>query len=400
MLILIVLFSSIFLLFTSRILSEVKMATAEQDFNYQATAKAFEKKCGNDDGWRNCYGKEIRTLYKETGSFDIALKTIKTLQDVDYKARDCHILAHELTREMVESDPVNWDTYLDIIDPSDCNYGYIHGILESRKRFDTSFVLNSQTINDFCQKLVERKGLNGIDQTCSHIMGHLVLVETVHNIEEGKKICWGIREHLQKECFSGLFMENFTRDNLVDHGIAEYVPWDKERIYAQEDLCAGEYGNAGLGCWQELSNMYLQFDPYDHEMVFELCGRAGNDEYRDQCYFDSLPSLMALPKPTRAAYRAMCEYYHDDQHRYDICNSYAVASLLGASDKNIDRVNIYCTSLFTESESRDCYRLTGYIVRGKHGAQRHLAICKKVPEEYQRECNLGHFDFSRPKSAS
>lgn len=394
----ILLFAAIFFFISTLIILTLLIVKAsdiptEQTFDYSRQVKRLVDKCRDRYTWRQCYGEEIRKLLKQT-DLPIALKTIKVLQDEDIKARDCHIIAHELTRGLVEKDPGKWDAYLGLINPSECNYGYIHGILEARKRYDSTFVINDKTITEFCRTLREKKSISGVDQSCSHIMGHLVLVETDNSIPKGVKICKGIPEILQKECFSGLFMENFTRDNLVTHGLSEYVPWDKKVIFAQEELCRSQSGNAALGCWQETSNLYLQFFPFDSESIFLLCGRGEKDEYRDACYFDSLASLLAIKNPTIQEYQTICSYYDTVQRKYTTCLVMGISALLGASDKNIDRVNILCESTPTSSDKKNCYAIAGYIIKGRIGDERQAFICNYVPKAFQKDCIRGNFNFN------
>ena len=99
--------------------------------------------------------------------------------------------------------------------------------------------------------MLQEKGSRGVDQTCVHIIGHVLLVQTKGNVDQAVAICSQIPLNLQKECASGIFMENFTRDNLVDHEIAPTVLWDDRTISQTEQLCRQYVGKIAYGPLQK-----------------------------------------------------------------------------------------------------------------------------------------------------
>ena len=349
--------------------------------------KNFVKNCEKSRDWQKCYGEQFALLVKRT-SLPYSLEVLNTLSDTDHKTRDCHIMAHKMMLEAVGEDPKRWRDYLNAIDPTNCTYGYVHGILEARSKFDNSFVLNEKTIPDFCLTYARQKGGKGIDQTCSHIMGHLLLVESRWNIPKAAAICGKIQEDLQRECYGGLFMENFTRDNLVAHGLASYSAWTPTLIRKQEELCFQQKGNAGLGCWQQMSQMYLQDHIRDPDGVYTLCSQSGNKEYTIQCYLSGLGGFFHLSDNSKAFYQSLCGRFDGDTSAYDKCVQFGVRTLINASVKNADRSISFCDSII-DTFKRRCFSVIGLVLKERVSEKEQVTDCRKIEKKYQEDCIRG-----------
>lgn len=353
--------------------------------NYASIAKSLAAGCQGNGDWRNCYGYRLAAMAKDH-DLTYLTNTIYAIQKIDSKTQDCHIIAHRAMNALVAKDPKNWQNLLDQVDPNACNYGFIHGILEARAQFDPSFVLNAKTIPAFCQMMVEHKSNSqGIDQTCAHIIGHLVLTQEYGNIPKAVSICYGIPESLQRECFGGLFMENYTRDNLVIHGIAKYVPWTDEYTKQQEDLCNKYTGMAGLGCWETISSLYTAKYFFQPDMIYLNCKHASTQEYTNQCYEFSMPVLMYKPNADKAYYASLCDRYADQPGEFAKCATGAVRSVIFAAKDARQKAFAFCSSVPTNYKNM-CYQILGRALTPMTSSGDQQQLCSTVEPMYQQDC--------------
>lgn len=378
----------IFLFFSSVMGMFFLYGTRQQSYpDIKMVAKNFIQNCEKSADWQKCYGKQFALLVKRT-TLPYSLDVLNAVSNGDHKTRDCHIMAHKIMLEAVAEDPKHWMDYLRAIDPTACTYGYVHGILEARSRVDSSFTINEKTIPEFCLTYAHKNGGKGIDQTCSHIMGHLLLVESRWNIPQAVATCGKIQEDLQRECYGGVFMENFTRDNLVAHGLASYSPWTPTLIGKQEELCFQQTGNAGLGCWQQMSQLYLQNHMRDPDGVYALCSQSGNEAYTNQCYVNALGGFLELQDDEKVFYQSLCGRFAGDYKEYDKCTQYGVRTLLHASVKNADRSISFCNATISTFKSR-CFSLIGLVLKERVSEKEQVSDCRKIEKEYQEDCVRG-----------
>lgn len=353
--------------------------------DYAAVAKSLAAGCSSNPDWRNCYGYRLAAMAKDH-NLTYLTNTIYAIQKIDPKTQDCHILAHRAMNALVAKDPSKWQDLLDTVDPNACNYGFIHGILEARSQFDPSFVLNAKTIPSFCRMMVEHKpNSQGIDQTCAHIVGHLVLAQEYGNIPMAVSICNGIPESLQRECFGGLFMENYTRDNLVIHGIAKYVPWTDAYTKQQEDLCNKYSGMAGLGCWETISSLYTAKYFFQPDMIYASCQHASTQEYINQCYDFSMPVLMYKPDADQAYYASLCNRFADQPGEFEKCATTAVRSVVFAAKDAQKRAFDFCSSVPGNYKNL-CYKILGRALTPMTTTSDQQELCANVEPMYQQDC--------------
>ncbi len=376
---------ALLVLLNAFLIKSVFFSTSLTPSESEALAKSFAKSCESEVGWRDCYGFKFKLLAREQ-HLESTLQVLDRLQYIDEKTRDCHIMAHRIMSEYVKRAPGDWEKYLNVIDPNNCTYGFIHGIIEARGVVDGSFVLDEKTVPSFCQMLVDRKKGQGIDQTCAHIMGHLLLAQQYGSIPEAVAICRKIPDQLQRECFGGLFMENYTRDNLVIHGIATYAPWDEKLISTQETMCNTYTGNAGLGCWEQMSNLYSDFYDSDPNLVYVRCQKASKKEFTDMCYIQSMIMFMQASDPPKAYYQHLCDRYVNEPGNYEMCTHYAVGSVINASLKLVDRAFNYCDALGAKQKPL-CYPILGIKLNNRFSYAEQLKLCSRLlQQDFKKSC--------------
>lgn len=361
-------------------------------FQSQKNIKTFVadsfSECADKDNWRNCYGKKIATLTK-TYDFALALNAISELQARDEKVNDCHILAHYAAISAVEKDPGQWQDILKLVDLSDCNYGYIHGALEGLSRVDPNFLINERTIPKICAQVTAIKRSPGSDQGCAHIMGHLTLAgfcnkDITKAVDSAVNVCSLVNDTLQHECFAGIFMESFTRDNLVAHCESSKVAWDEELIIKQEELCKAYEGEASISCWQEISHLYNAYYPNDPEMVYKKCLGANDPKKISSCYFHAVATL--IQGPTDTSYlRAICQPLIENYSNYTSCTTQATGAIMTASINSVEKAVAFCRA-YSENVQTNCVENIIRKIKNKTRGTERINACNKLPPEYASDC--------------
>lgn len=357
---------------------EVQQATALNQ------AKGIFESCGEGKGGEQCYSKELAVLTKNK-TLDFALQTLSALEEIDPNARGCHLIAHSITLAETSKDPSKWKELLSKVDSNDCSGGFVHGVLEARSRLDSSFELNEKTIPEICDYVGQTHGQGG-EFNCSHIMGHILMAENSGDIEKSNSICSKIAKDLQYECFSGVFMENETRDNLVAHGISQHIPWNGATTKEQEELCRKYDGVASRACWREVVHMY-SFISFDNpQEVFKLCSQAPDVLNRDECYLHGVGIMTASNRFNLENMRIICEPYLQDEQSFKVCMGFVVNSLVMSSPKFADRVIRFCNEI-SEDYRKGCFQKLGDQLGTLVSPHERQSLCIKAPENYKSLCS-------------
>jgi len=366
------------------ILQEKSRVEAEQQVQLALGEKtqAMISKCNKTDTWNRCYSEMFASLAKDY-DFEFSLKLLKQLESQDARINDCHVIAHKIMGEEVAKHPERWKELLQLVDPNICNYGFIHGIIEGRSRVDSSFTLNKKTIPEFCQAMLQEKGSRGVDQTCVHIIGHVLLVQTKGNVDQAVAICSQIPLNLQKECASGIFMENFTRDNLVDHEIASTVLWDDRTISQTEQLCRQYEGKIAYGCWQEISHLYNHRARLTPEHVLTDCRQAPTKELAEGCYLHGVATFIHNTKASTDYFQSVCAVF-SDRSFVEQCMSIAVKSLLNSSLTPSKTAITFCLAL--KERKNECFSMLNDFLSMKLDNSQLELYCSNVPKQFRDYC--------------
>lgn len=342
--------------------------------------------CANRIDHEECYSKQFSQLATNY-DLDTVTKTLFTTQDLDPNARACHLIGHYIMLSEVGKDPEKWKETLKKIDSNWCTGGFVHGVLEAHSRYDPSFEINAQTVQDVCTYVAEVDKHPGGDFNCAHIMGHILLATQKGSIPRSVPICAAVGSKLEYECQSGVFMENETLDNLIAHGVAkEHIPWNAQTTAAQEKIC-GEYtGVPQTACWREIVHMYAYTAQDDPQKVYKMCQKAANQESWDQCYFHGT-GIMAVSSnfdyETNAQY--LCQPYEDNPEKMQFCLGNAIGSLIASSTKFADQAILLCKKL-PENFQGPCYGQLGNSLVGVTTQDERVGLCADVPMPYQPLC--------------
>lgn len=347
-------------------------------------AKEIFEVCGKGRGGGEfCYGDKFKQLVKDN-DLDLALQTLSALEDLDPNARGCHLIAHSITIAETDKNPDNWKDILANVDSNSCSGGFVHGVIEAHSRIDTNFVLNEKTIPELCLYVGEYHGKGG-EFNCAHIMGHLLMYDTNADIPKSVETCGKIPDDMQYECFSGVFMENETRDNLVAHGVAARIPWNKQTTTDQEKICLQYSGAAGKACWREISHMYA-FISFDNPApVYKSCSVAPTTEDIDDCYLHGVGILTGSSRFDLGNMKIVCSPYNGNETKFKYCADLVVNSLMASSPKFSDRAIRFCNDI-DEKHREGCFQRLGDNLARLVSPDERISLCSTAPENYKKLC--------------
>lgn len=334
--------------------------------------------------WRTCYGSQFATLVTSR-DFDTALTTLHLVQDMDGKTRDCHLIAHRMASAQVAKNPSLWQEFLGQVTASECIGGFIHGAIETHRRDNPSFVVNEQTIPQVCELTTKNQGTG----YCVHMFGHILLVETQHDIPQAIDICAKLGEKVQFNCYTGSFMENITRDNLVDHGLAEHVPYNEESAKNQEKVCNQFTGEKAKACWQEITHYYTHLADHDPKRLYEeFCSRADSEPSQDACFLHGVTFIAGKPDLDEDIdMDNLCNPFSgEDQKRAVRCINTIIFVLTNSSPKFAETVIHLCSKGLSQDNQKGCFKSLGQRLSKLVSSDEMHSLCTPVPDEYRNFC--------------
>jgi hypothetical protein len=346
--------------------------------------------CENRSDWRYCYGNELGKINKEI-KFSQTIQILRALEKSDPKTADCHLIAHKISSSEVEKDPQKWIDIFDYVDQTTCTNAFVHGVIEGRSRFDSTLVLDENTIPQICnqiqQKTANRVGKvrESADDACAHIMGHIILADQDAIIEKAVQVCAKVPQNIKRPCFDGVFMENITRDNLEIHEIAKKFALTKSAALGLEQTCKQYSGEQGLSCWRELAHIYTVLSQNKPLPTYNLCYQTDNEEYAKECYMHSINLMVLSDNYSLYDLKDTCSPYHKQEKTTEYCLSRTITPLLGSSYEFMGRAVSLCESQ-PDMSRKFCYSNIGNMIKQKASLNQRKNLCKKVPEKYFKNC--------------
>lgn len=346
--------------------------------------------CENRVDWRYCYGDELGKINKEI-PFPQTIRILRALEQVDKKTSDCHLIAHKISASEVEKDPENWISIFDYVDQTTCTNAFVHGVIEGRSRFDSTLVLDENTIPQICEQIQQKtskrvgKARESADDACAHIMGHIVLADQDAIVEKAVQVCAKVPQNIRRSCYDGVFMENITRDNLEIHEVAKKFVLSRSAALGLENLCNQYKGEEGLSCWRELAHIYTVITKNKPLPTYDLCYQTTNEEYAKECYMHSINLMVLSEGYTVKDLQDTCTPYHHLEKTTEYCLSRTITPLLGSSFEFINRAVSLCET--QPSKYRQfCYSNIGDMLKQKASLEKRKELCKKVPDQYLNYC--------------
>lgn len=339
----------------------------------------------NNSRWFLCYREKFAALTK-TQSLPYVLKVLDALQTINTKTKECHLIAHQIAQSEVEKNPNNWKSLVGIVSENYCDYGFMHGALEGRMRFDPSFSIHENTIAQVCADVEKTNKIPFGYSLCSHAMGHILLAQENGNIPSALAVCQKTPQKAQFNCFAGVFMEDFTRFNLAAHTEVAPITWDEETARFYENRCQTYQGVQATACWLEMAHFYVEFAPNSPDEVFARCNQAPAKEYRTACYRHAIGKLFVINyKADNAFLATICKPYENDHEEYKICVGEGVGAMVNNTLDSVERTIVYCKSV--QGEFMDvCYESLGDFLQALVTKEQQKKLCQSVPKQYQNLC--------------
>ena len=350
----------------------------------QTESQEIAQKCAGNISKEQCYSKEFEVLTQKT-DYKFSYDTLQSLQNIDVEARGCHLIAHIITQTETRKDPSKWQKIATAFNPNDCSGGFMHGAIEQHLLANPTAKFNAQNIHEVCDAITNPE--QG-EQNCFHIMGHLVLTSEGGKIPEAIPICDQIEKgDNQLECYSGIFMENITRVNLVSHGIAAPLPWDGKTQAEVENLCRAYDGEAAHGCWKEIAHLYVAFFKDDAKKIFERCNSANNSLFASECAMHAVGIITTDTKYDPNIMVANCQTNSKVSGFEDRCILETVSSMIASSQANTSNAMQFC-NLEKDSLKNACFERVGLSLAFDENKRQQ--VCQTVPANYQSAC-IGKF---------
>jgi len=324
------------------------------------------------EGMNECYPRQLAFVV-EKKDFQEALLVLDALQLVAPQTQSCHLIGHRMASAAVAQNPTSWKELVRSVPAERCGGGFIHGIMEGVSFEEAQFTSMSQFIVQACASkdgTVDRaEGLR--ESSCAHIGGHLALVESNMILNEALSICSGVLQRMQYDCYSGAFMETYTRENLAVHGLAELIPWDEEAAAKLQQHCRAASGAAAKACWGEVPQLYIRIAGYDPPYAYQLCSQRVPSEYLDFCYAKSSGLLIVDPAFDRAKTPLVCNPFFDDSERISKCIAAVISWLMLSSTELTPTAVSFCASIV------DAFRETCYQEIGFHLNTSHITVAER-----------------------
>lgn len=364
----------------------VKSSQKERPFGIASEVERLYAACDRYSHKEQCYADGFYRLSQKT-DLTFAKNILLALQRKDPRdARGCHLMAHKIAYAQMEKDPSKWKELLSKQDPNFCTGGFMHGILEKHMQADQKFGLTADQFPVICSIVKDQGTLS-----CNHILGHLLLVEKGGYIDYALGICKDVTDNAARyECMSGVFMENLTRLNLVDHKLAKPLPWNVENTKKIEALCSRHSGEQAEACWKEISYMYITISDEDPTGLYNKCYSLAQKNFQEACYIYGAGNMVVFSNFKAANLPRVCApFIEKDWDMYDKCLGQITGSMMASSPEFRDNVISVCTTA-ARGYNAHCFRQIGYrLKRANLSDKQKREYCQNAPVDYKEDCING-----------
>lgn len=348
-------------------------------------AKAIVSSCLSE---QDCYLERLSNLVEKSGIL-AAQDTLVALQTINSDIRSCHGMAHRMARQAILKDPSRWKELLSEVNPTICGGGLMHGVIEAHMSYDPNFVLDTIIINGVCST-----------SQCVHTFGHIALLQTMGDIASALPVCDKLPEKFSLECFNGLFMEDSTKTNLLEHGVVKSAPnpgRDPTRFAEVASRCIKYSGPAAQGCWADLGPIFDEYYNYNYERVYNACQKANTEAEQRHCYFRAAASIAIYEQvDTAQELVSICSPYTNARtNAYERCIVYLASSLIYNSTNFMDRANLFCSEVPTKFQEI-CFTAVGEMLKQNTDSNdQRIAFCEPIAEQFRDFCVNGNQDKTK-----
>lgn len=333
-------------IFSSLLILSLIAASKNQDPHHDPAkdASILYEKCAKQLRWQNCYADRFEILIKNN-SFKNTNSILQSLKTSDKRLHNCHSLAHIIAKGELNKSPDDWPALAKKVDAYDCANGYVHGMLEGLL-LSNKIDLTTDSLSNFCDQAKEYLGGDENDAliNCYHNIGHLLMLESGGEIESSLNICSGFSTSMNKYfCYSGIFMEEFIRDGLSDHGIKSKIVFNEENTKKEEQICRKYEGEVAKACWREIVTMYRALAKNTPAQVFKYCSNSNNNIYQDECYSYGLYLMITSSNLADTTLDQLCLPLKEREESYKYCIKMQIIALAD-SDLNRNKASSICSN--------------------------------------------------------
>jgi hypothetical protein len=206
-----------------------------------------------------------------------------------------------------------------------------------------------------------------------------------YDLKKATAICLDIPLDLNQDtCLSGVFMENTTRINGIEHGYPDYRIFKKvEEVKKYRDFCITLRGNAAEACWIEYARVNLIFYSGDIEKTLQECDRLG-DFYSKGCQLFAINLSMDVSTTAPAQIINRCDRYRESPDMFNDCRITTLSVITFNSPKLIPYIVDYCNQVEDTFKSA-CFKQIGTILPFFENLDK-TALCKDAEKGYASAC--------------
>lgn len=353
------------LLFSLACLGLFIMNTQRKD-ELQKDANIFYTHCFKKPRWRDCYANEFASLIKKR-NIHYTLEVLDELQKRDKRTLSCHSTGHVIAFGELSKNHDSWSQLAKWMDIYRCSNGFFHGLMEELLA-EKKLSLDSLSLGNFCQKIEDNFSGVKVDlmTNCYHVLGHFLLLEYEGDIDKSIKICSEFKhEGKSYFCNTGVFMEEFVRAGLNDHGIRPFLKYNWENTAKEEEICKNFKSPVAETCWREIATIYASLASDYPPKIFEYCARSGNQKYQAECYRYAVYIMVFGSYYKNAKEETLCDPLLDNSEAYKECIKGEVIAFKGSAN-SFQRADNLCNVIPKQYKS-DCnqYKLDWYGYRQK-----------------------------------
>jgi len=328
----------------------------------------------------SCYIKVFEEIGFTHGP-EFAFDALAIIQKQDPEALGCHLIAHGIGRGTFAKDSQKWQEHFRSISKG-CSYGGAHGVLEAHFTDARQGTLTKEMLPTICG--LDAKG------DCNHIVGHLALVETAGDIESAIDLCSVLENDRQRfVCFNGVFMENITVLNLIDHGyVSQELKNPAPRLEEFESLCRTYEGEKATACWKEIAHAVVARFRINPGPAFQFCNTAPTKDAQDYCKLHAIDMLNGKTDYDFPSITYMCKLEQSyDPGFEDQCYARMARSALLSTPQLGPRVAELCLSLSSQFQPSCFAQIGAVLYRYLKMEEGVLAeLCQKTPQELYHYC--------------
>lgn len=338
---------------------------------------------GNNPDNLKCLGKEFVDLIQRRG-FNFTSETLLALQNFDSSSRNCHVIAHAISQNLMRRNPGKGLEALSQIDPGLCGGGFMHGILEVMIGENPELEVDASLFDKICARVFS----GGYSTSCAHILGHIILVEKSGILRDGLAACSGLTGEFLFECYGGVFMEDSFRTNFFAHGLGDEPVRDEDWFRRQKKRCEfyGRDEVMEMGCYYDLAEVAAQIYDFNVQKTYSMCKEARSKKAEYRCYARAsyIIATAPIPKIDSMDFSELCSLYDPGAEVNRKCVDDTVGALLSYSLAFIPRAVAFCEA--SQSQLKEnCFRQIGVYLGGRSLNEKE-GYCFSISPVYKGYC--------------